>query len=418
MKQFSLKQLWVLFILFLWSGCGSSGQQSPAPGCPPNCPPTLKGILFNPVGPTIAGDLIDLEFLPGQNGEAILIGKDGTVFYLKNDFTPLSSTVSIPVENNGEQGMLNVAADPDYSANKLLYFYYTIPGGGTNRVERRTVTVDVNQGTFSLGDVQTIIEFPKSPDSPNPGTNHNGGSMLFDSQGNMLLGVGDGGGGSSEDKTLMIGQDLTKRLGKIHRIIPNRSPGAGGFSIPNGQSVSAAQPSIYEVGVRNPFTLAFDATDRLFIGDVGSEGNGASGNGPFEEIDLATTAGENFGWPLFEGPGSPSPFVDPIGGYRHGDNTFNDQDPEDNPTGSESIMANAVYKGNGYNGLLTGKLIYSEFFAGWVRLLEVDGSGQPVSDQNIGHLTGLISLHEGADGFLYGASLGASDHILKVELVP
>jgi glucose/arabinose dehydrogenase len=242
--------------------------------------------------------------------------------------------------------------------------------------------------------------------------------MFFDLDRNLLMGVGDGGGGSSEDKVIAISQDLTKRLGKIHRIVPSRAPGIGGFAVPAGQNVSSIQPSIYAFGLRNPFTIVSDNQDHLFIGDVGSEGSGASGNGPFEEIDFADVVGENFGWPLFEGPGSPSPFIDPIGGYRHGDTTFNDQDPEPNPTGSESIMANAVYKGTGYNGFLSGRLIYSEFFAGWVRLMEVNAAGQPVSDQNIGHLTGLISLHEGADGFLYGVSLGASDHILRVDLVP
>src|SRR4029079_14251965 len=47
----------------------------------------LPPVVFTPVGSdTIAQDLIDVEFIPGGNGESIAISKSGEVFYLKNDF--------------------------------------------------------------------------------------------------------------------------------------------------------------------------------------------------------------------------------------------------------------------------------------------------------------------------------------------
>src|SRR5262249_52236911 len=160
--------------------------------------------------------------------------------------------------------------------------------------------------------------------------------------------------------------------------------------------------SLYAFGVRNPFTLVLRDDGALFIGDVGENS--------FEEVDLATQVGENFGWPLCEGPCPQPPpdpsFVDPIHGYAHGDSTFNDQDPEPNPDSGEAIMVSAFYQGNAYNGLFTGKLIYNEFFAGWVRLLSLGQGNAVTGDEHLGHLEELTGLHENpVDHLLYGQSL-------------
>ncbi|MFO1520150.1 MAG: PQQ-dependent sugar dehydrogenase [bacterium] len=247
-------------------------------------------LAFTPVGDSFGTTaLIDLDFLPGQNGDALVIAKDGTLFYMKNDFTHLAQTASIAsqVENRDEQGFLNVEADPQYASNCYIYLYYTVLGGGLNRVARASVQVDLNTGSFSLSDLQTIIEFPKTgPDnSPSPGTNHNGGSLVFENDENLFIGVGDGGGNSSSDTIENIGQRGNTRLGKIHRIVPNRMAGAGGFFIPVGgnNGGTGVLPEIYSLGVRNPFTLT-TASGVLFIGDVG-EGNF------LRRTDAATSAG-------------------------------------------------------------------------------------------------------------------------------
>src|SRR5262249_39633686 len=177
-------------------------------------------VVFTSVGDHLTSDLIDIEFLPGQNGDSIVIGKDGEVFYLDGNFHQVGQTQTITtVMDDSERGLLNVAADPDYANNHLVYFYYTVAGTNpdVNRVERYHVGVNKNAGTFAIDSNFIIIEFNKNQ-SPSPGNNHNGGSMLFDAQGNMLLGVGDGGGASSSDRNRRISQDTTLSLGKIHRI--------------------------------------------------------------------------------------------------------------------------------------------------------------------------------------------------------
>src|SRR5262249_36808963 len=152
-------------------------------------------------------------------------------------------------------------------------------------------------------------------------------------------------------------------------IIPNRTDNQGGFTVPSGQPFTVsfkgspvqALDSIFSLGVRNPFSSVVDEDGDLFFADVG--------NDTFEELDCAyaVDAPENYGWPICEGPCNPvnPSFRDPTHGYRHGDSTFDDQDPAPNPTIAEALMMNTFYQGSQYNNLFTDKYIYSEFYHGW-----------------------------------------------------
>ena len=374
--QVILAAAWGFYLLFsplaVPAGCGTTTSSDGGGDGGSGAGGETGGlVVFTPVGSVFPNiDLIDLEFLPGQGGELIVIGQDGTVYYVTSGFSPLSDTASIDVLNSGEQGLLSVEADPDYDSNRFIYLYFTLPDGSANQVDRLTVTVDVDAGTFSLSDRRTIISFPKS-DSPGPADNHNGGGMAFDEDGNLTIGVGDGGGDASADTDAAIGQDTTTRLAKILRVVPSRTNGTGGFSIPTGGNgcSECTLPEIYSYGVRNPFTLAF-GNGALFIGDVGADA--------FEEVDLADIGGLNFGWPLSEGPTDDPDFRTPIQSYSHTDTTFVDEDEDArnaalklkqhngvvHPSGrNQSVMVGAFYAGSQYGSLLDNRLLYSEFYA-------------------------------------------------------
>lgn len=403
--------------------CGSSdnppddgnpdGTPTPSPSSTPE--PQSNQVVFTPVGADLGGDLIDLEFLPGQNGESIVIGLGGTVRYLKDDFTPLSDTVSISVDGDNEQGLLNVVADPEYASNHFIYLYYTVPGQepDVNRVTQYEVDVSVVADSFDLINPLDIIQFEKNQ-ADFPGKNHNGGSLVFGVNRQLFIGVGDGGGTSSTSLSENLAQDYTVSLGKVHRIVPG-DDGVTTYTIPAGQVIptTSTPTTVYSRGLRNPFTIVIDEDADLFLGDVGE--------GSFEEINCVYFANENYGWPECEGDcESPTPgFQDPIHGFAHSDETFNIQDPEENQEGGpQSIMVSAYYFGSGYDGRFTGKLIYNEFYDGWVRLLTLNAADVVTADEHIGHQDGLTGLHENpADGLLYGTSLGSSDKILRLDAV-
>jgi len=127
-----------------------------------------------------------------------------------------------------------------------------------------------------------------------PASNHNGGGMVFDTQSNLYIALGDGG---SADDEFGNGQNSATPLGAILRIDPLGTNSSNGkYGIP-ADNPFVNQPDtldeIYALGLRNPFRISFDSVSgQLFAADVGQH--------QIEEINLIT-AGCNYGWPLKEG---------------------------------------------------------------------------------------------------------------------
>ena len=75
-------------------------------------------------------------------------------------------------------------------------------------------------------------------------------------------------------------------------------------------TATGANRAIWALGLRNPFTFAFQpGTGRMFINDVGQN--------TWEEINDGI-AGSNYGWPDTEGPTTDPRFRAPIFSYGHG----------------------------------------------------------------------------------------------------
>ncbi len=104
-------------------------------------------------------------------------------------------------------------------------------------------------------------------------TNHNGGQLAFGPEGDLYIGVGDGG---SEDDPDNNGQNTDTLLGKILRIAPDggrrlHDPGAATRS----PARRGKRAEIWAYGLRNPWRFSFDrTTGDLIIGDVGQDQRG------------------------------------------------------------------------------------------------------------------------------------------------
>src|SRR6266540_4992375 len=173
------------------------------------------------------------------------------------------------VQSGGEQGLLSVAFHPNYARNHRFYVNYTDTSGNTRVVEFRSRN---GVGLKATGRQLLFVRQPYA--------NHNGGQLLFDRQGRLYVGMGDGGSAGDPGNRA---QNPNERLGKLLRINPLAS-GA------NWEQVA--------LGLRNPWRFTFDrANGDLYIADVGQ--------GNWEEIDyrrrsqISTLA--NYGWRAFEG---------------------------------------------------------------------------------------------------------------------
>jgi glucose/arabinose dehydrogenase len=227
---------------------------------------------------------------PTDPSRVFVIQKGGQVELILNGkpqsraFLDLGSSVN---SGGGEQGLIGLAFPSDYTSTGIFYVDYTLSNNDVRIAQFRRSAGDPNIADPASGHTVLTIDHHEF-------TNHNGGQLAFGPDGDLYIGVGDGG---SEGDPNNNGQNTDSLLGKILRIDP--SPG-GGYTIPSGNPF-AGQPGhraeIWAYGLRNPWRFSFDhKAGSLIIGDVGQDQE--------EEIDFAaagTGAGTNYGWSVWEG---------------------------------------------------------------------------------------------------------------------
>ncbi len=213
-----------------------------------------------------------------------------------------------------------------------------------------------------------------------PYENHKGGTLLFDPEGRLLLGLGDGGSAFDPQNR---GQDPGGTLARILRHDGRRW-------------------STVAIGLRNPWRMDLDpATGILWAGDVGQD--------RFEEVDAMTLPepGEaplNLGWAAYEGreplgrkplTGAPEDLVWPVTAYPH-DGT------------ACSVTGGAVHRGPGLPRL-RGRYVYADFCRGTFFSLDARGA----RDRDLADvrreaaatpMPGITSFGRGPDGTLYAVA--------------
>lgn len=230
-----------------------------------------------------------LAFLPDgrilvteRPGQLRLVSKDGALS------EPLAGVPKVFAKVQG--GLLDVALDPDFKANRLVYLSYAEPGegGASTAVARGKLTDD------GLKDVEIIFrQVPKVN-----GGNHFGSRLAFAPDGKLFVTLG-------ERFQFTPAQDLSNDLGKIVRLNPDGSvPTDNPFVGRND-----ARPEIWSYGHRNPQGAAVHPkTGKLWESEFGPMGG--------DELNIPE-AGANYGWPVvswgkhYDGRSIPEPPTQP-----------------------------------------------------------------------------------------------------------
>jgi glucose/arabinose dehydrogenase len=344
-------------------------------------------------------------FVVQQGGQIALI-KDGT--QQATPFLDISSEVHYV---GGEQGLLSMAFAPDYATSHRFYVYYTdthcpSPPGCDEHVSE--FTANAGGDTASAASERVLITIPHPSQD-----NHNGGQLQFGPDGDLYIGVGDGGGG---DDTELNAQHTDRLLGKLLRIspgptsytIPDGNPFKGQALCSNGTNGGSNCPEVWAYGLRNPWRFSFDsATGDLVIGDVGQNRD--------EEIDFAhlgENVGANYGWPCYEGfelnsnrPAAecnplPAPVVSPVLSYPHPGNCGNQ------PFCGDGIIGGYVMHDPTLPSL-NGCYVFGDLST---PDLQVVGLAQPraVGEVALGpQVSNLSSFGVDASGRLYAADVGS-----------
>jgi glucose/arabinose dehydrogenase len=350
------------------------------------------------------------RFIPGTN-QLLLAELHGDIYHYEVGEEGASLLGHFSVSDHvypdegyaGDCGLISMAFDPDFDANRLLYLGACMDEHGSG-VLRVTFNPSDYDGIASTAVVVIREELPDSPPI------HNVGHMGFDGDGYLWVLFGER---NSRD----MSQYLTNNLGALLRIVPSREPGEGGYApAPDNPFAGDPErsPDIYAYGLRSPWTGHYDSLGRWWIGDVGSAGSYAA-----EEVNIVTDPGSNFGWPIVEGPctGDCERFVDPVRSWTHASAhpfVLELQDPF--PSNNRVAWVGVEYRDRGtdpYGGLLAGRMLYGDMCVGFVRLIEVDATGEILFDAQVGALPKVSAWDQASDGYLYVTTFGSCEAQLQ-----
>ena len=281
----------------------------------------------------------EIAFLPDRR--ALITERPGRVRLLESDGTLRPEPVAeVDVSAVGESGLLGLAVDPEFRANRLVYLYRTTDSG--NEVARYVLEGD------ALTEEATIV------DGIEAGVIHDGGRIHFGPDGLLYISTGETGDGA-------LAQDPDSLNGKILRLREFR--GGGG------------EPEIVSLGHRNVQGFDWDARDRMYATEFGPDAD--------DEVNFIRE-GSNYGWPEAQGKEGGEGFEPAVVNY------------EDviAPSGATFVsMPGSAWSGD---------FLFANLVGEQLRRVELDGT-RAGEDEALfeGDLGRLRTVVEGPDGALY-----------------
>lgn len=184
-------------------------------------------------------------------------------------------------------GLTGLALDPDFADNHYVYAFYTEPAGTENNGSAdvpigKPVIVRFTEEDGAATDRTVIVDDLPLTDVNKPGYNANG-DIHFGPDGMLYASIGDYDL-FSESPEVITG--LGTPIGKMLRLNPDGSaaddnPFAGELG---------ADPRVYAVGFRDPFSFDFAPDGTIYANDNTTIN--------CEEINIIE-AGESYGWPEY-----------------------------------------------------------------------------------------------------------------------
>jgi len=181
-----------------------------------------------------------------------------------------------PVVYAGQGGLLDVAFDPNFASNKIMYWSFSeeyAPGNLTAVAKGK-----LNEAAGTVENISVIFRATPALNS----NLHFGSRLVFDKDGNLFVSAGE--------RSILEGraqaQKLSAGLGKVFKITTDGKPA------PHNPFLNTAgvMPEIYSYGHRNPQGLDINpATGELWEAEFGPRGG--------DEINIVY-AGKDYGWPV------------------------------------------------------------------------------------------------------------------------
>jgi len=214
--------------------------------------------------------------IPLPDGRLLITERKGSMQILDANGALVKKITGFPeVDASGQGGMLDVALDPNFSKNKIIYWSFSEKNGVGNLMA--VAKGDLNEAESKVQN--PVIIFRATPALKS--SMHYGSRLVFDKDGNLFVSTGE--------RSILEGrkqaQWLNSGLGKIFKITKEGKPAPGNPFI----NQKDAMPEIFAYGVRNAQSLDINpATGEVWEAEFGPRGG--------DEVNIIR-AGKNYGWP-------------------------------------------------------------------------------------------------------------------------
>jgi len=244
-----------------------------------------------------------MVFLP--NGDRLIIERSGQILQQSDGELrqePVLDLSGQMAKVTNERGLVGIALHPEFADNGKLYVRYS--GQLTDEYAEdewshiavlSELRMDADRTGIDPDSERRLLEVPE------PGPNHNAGSLAFGPEGYLHVALGDGQREDLGDETGTWWYEQGNRaqnttdnlLGGILRIDVDNPADGKEYGIPPDNPLvgEAGRDEYFAWGLRNPYKISFDE-GRLFVGDVGEQTR--------ESVYISET-GANHGWPVVEG---------------------------------------------------------------------------------------------------------------------
>lgn len=378
-----------LALALLLAGALALPLPAAAQGAPALRPVTVATGLQNPWA---------LAFLPAAGGEParmLVTEKAGRLRIVSADGRVGEPVAGVPaVDARGQGGLLDVAVDPKFADNRLVYLSYAEPGTGAEAGRNGTAVLRARLDGNRLADAQVIFRQQPKVDS----NHHFGSRLVFGRDGHLFVTLGDRYSRRDDAQT------LDNHLGKVVRITPTGEvPADNPYARPAAGAPTGALPQIWSYGHRNLQGAALHPqTGALWTHEHGPQGG--------DELNL-TEAGRNHGWPVIT-------YGREYGtGFRIGEGTaragivapLTHWVPSIAPSGMAFLTSERYpgWQGSLFVGALRGQML--------VRL-ELDGSKVLREERLLASLGQRIrDVRQGPDGWLYLLTDARDGKLIRLE---
>lgn len=215
--------------------------------------------------------------IPLPDNRLLVTAKSGYMQILDANGTIQKKIVGFPeVRSGGQGGLLDVALDPMFSTNKMMYWSFS-----ESQESGNLMAVAKGKLNETDGKVENPTVIFRATPALSSGL-HFGSRLIFDKDGNLFVSTGE--------RSILEGrrqaQDLSSCLGKIFKITKEGKPAPGNPFI----NQPGARPEIYAYGIRNAQSLDIHpVTGDLWEAEFGPRGG--------DELNIIKP-GKNYGWPI------------------------------------------------------------------------------------------------------------------------